>query len=177
MNAEQLEILSDQVALLKRDQQTSAALLNELDNLLHKIHDEVPGCYERAVQLVFDWHPNMKAFNTEGPSTGVNSVSFNGKPIAAPGSPFGNPATGLFGEGAKLPTNYGTTNHPFQPRVERDLVADESQYYQTISSQKCYRRFSLDELRLQDYANRIPQNLFSSTAPKQNNTPDREIAP
>jgi len=64
------------------------------------------------------------------------------------------PATGGFGAtaGALQPPMNGTSNPSFEPYVEKDVATNAMNHFQTIAFMPAYQKFSLEELRLQDYA-------------------------
>ncbi|EOD51579.1 putative nucleoporin sonb protein [Neofusicoccum parvum UCRNP2] len=85
--------------------------------------------------------------NTGG---GFGSTGFGGSNTGS-GSIFGGGSTGGggFGSGG---ANNGTAGTPFQAHVEKDGATSQNAHYQTITFQQPYQGFSLEELRLQDYA-------------------------
>ncbi|KAK4988887.1 hypothetical protein LTR50_003621 [Elasticomyces elasticus] len=66
---------------------------------------------------------------------------------------FGSPGTGAFGASTgTLPQNTGTQNTPFNAFTERDPATAANSSYQCITFQQPYRDYSLEELRVADYA-------------------------
>ncbi|KAL1598969.1 hypothetical protein SLS60_008114 [Paraconiothyrium brasiliense] len=66
---------------------------------------------------------------------------------------FGSSTSGGFGANSNNNTNNGTAGPPFQPFTEKDPgTANASAQYQTITFQQPYSNYSLEELRVVDYA-------------------------
>ncbi|KAF8473419.1 nuclear protein 96-domain-containing protein [Kalaharituber pfeilii] len=73
-------------------------------------------------------------FSTAGPTTGG----------------FGTGSTIGFGGATSVPIS-GTSNPVFTPTQEKDPAGTSMNHFQTISFMPAYQKFSLEELRLQDY--------------------------
>ncbi|KAK8179120.1 nuclear protein 96-domain-containing protein [Phyllosticta citribraziliensis] len=106
-----------------------------------------------------------------GGNTGGGLFGQQNKPATGFGSSPA-PAGGLFGGGSGTTTstpafgagaastalgntptsNSGTANTPFQPYTEKDNAANQNAHYQTVTFQPAYAGHSLEELRMQDYA-------------------------
>lgn len=67
-------------------------------------------------------------------------------------SAFGAGGATAFGGGLNQAANNGTANTPFNAHIEKDGATSQNAHYQTITFQQPYQGFSLEELRLQDYA-------------------------
>ncbi|KAF2136212.1 uncharacterized protein K452DRAFT_313381 [Aplosporella prunicola CBS 121167] len=93
---------------------------------------------------------NKPAFGSG--TTGTGGL-FGGGSAPATGTPaFGAGASTAFGGGLAQNTNNGTAGTPFQAHIEKDGATSQNAHYQTITFQQPYQGFSLEELRLQDYA-------------------------
>ena len=64
---------------------------------------------------------------------------------------FGAPASTALGANNTPPCE-GTGGTPFQPFIEKDGGSNQNNHYQTITFLQSYQKWSLDELRLADYA-------------------------
>ncbi|EON66844.1 hypothetical protein W97_06246 [Coniosporium apollinis CBS 100218] len=101
---------------------------------------------------LFGSQQNKPAFGTGtggglfgGGTTATTGFGSNTAPTAA----FGAGASTTFGNQAQ---NNGTAATPFQPHIEKDSSTGPSSHYQTITCMPPYQGYSLEELRLADYA-------------------------
>ncbi|KAF3926510.1 hypothetical protein AA313_de0209378 [Arthrobotrys entomopaga] len=85
-----------------------------------------------------------------GSSTTANTGGFGGTQPAATTT-----TTGGFGGAANTndlqPPAQGTATSPFTPFTEKDAASSMTNHFQTISFTPLYQKWSLEELRLQDY--------------------------
>ncbi|EKG13362.1 Peptidase S59 nucleoporin [Macrophomina phaseolina MS6] len=94
---------------------------------------------------------NKPAFGTG--TTGTGGLFGGGNTASTTTPAFGAGAATAFGGGVNNQSaNNGTANTPFQAHVEKDGATSQNAHYQTITFQSPYQGFSLEELRLQDYA-------------------------
>ncbi|KAL1621746.1 hypothetical protein SLS54_005269 [Diplodia seriata] len=97
---------------------------------------------------------NKPAFGagTTGTTGGLFGGGGGANPTSTTGSAFGAGGATAFGGGLNQSANNGTANTPFQAHVEKDGATSQNAHYQTVTFQQPYQGFSLEELRLQDYA-------------------------
>ncbi|KAF2204579.1 hypothetical protein GQ43DRAFT_468968 [Delitschia confertaspora ATCC 74209] len=91
-------------------------------------------------------------------TTGTGGLFGGGGSSGGFGSTAAQPATGgfgsttsAFGAAATPAQNNGTASVPFNAKIEKDGTS-QTQHFQTISFQEPYTHYSLEELRLADYA-------------------------
>jgi nuclear pore complex protein Nup98-Nup96 len=90
---------------------------------------------------------------TSGGLFGSGGGSSSGFGTSGTSTGFGANATPAFGGGANNATNEGTGKVPFSEMTEKDPSAtNTTNRYQTITTIDPYKNFSLEELRLVDYA-------------------------
>ncbi|KAI9842624.1 MAG: hypothetical protein M1838_003058 [Thelocarpon superellum] len=88
-------------------------------------------------------------FGNAGASSGFGGGTGTTGGTALTGA-FGAPASTALG-GANVQCE-GTGSTAFQPFIEKDTGTNQTNHFQTISFMQPYQRFSLEELRLADYA-------------------------
>ncbi|KAF3930923.1 hypothetical protein ABW19_dt0207668 [Dactylella cylindrospora] len=100
-------------------------------------------------------------FGSKPTTTGFGSGTTTGTGIfgssTTANSGFGAAQTNAGGFGATAsndlqPPPQGTANPPFSPFSEKDQASTMTNHFQTIAFQAPYQKWSLEELRLQDYA-------------------------
>lgn len=98
---------------------------------------------------LFGQRPATNAFGSVAPATNTfgqpQQTSAFGGGLGATGSAFGQPqaAGGI---------NQGTAGPDFTPTQDRDITTGVNNFFQTITAMPQYKNYSLEELRLQDYA-------------------------
>lgn len=86
-------------------------------------------------------------------TTGTGGMFGGGNTSSTTTSAFGAGGATAFGGGLNQQSaNNGTAGTPFQAHVEKDGATSQNAHYQTITFQQPYQGSSLEELRLQDYA-------------------------
>ncbi|KAH8149492.1 uncharacterized protein LAJ45_06572 [Morchella importuna] len=95
------------------------------------------------------------AFGTATTTAGTAGGLFGATAGATGGGVFGNAGTntGLgFGASGNQALVNGTTNPPYQAFTEKEAQGNTTNHFQTIAFMPAYAKYSLEELRLQDYA-------------------------